>query len=108
MLLNKKKYFMPTVCMHLTVRLTKHHLQIKFMGYLVVYLSEMLHVTGNGIMKYQLEIVSQIIESGSNKTKKIHQLDVLHQNLVVESLKQSERDMPRMSSHNGVKQMELK
>jgi len=31
--------------------------------------AEMLHVPGNGIMKYQLEIVSQIIESGSNKTK---------------------------------------
>jgi len=47
----------------------------------------MLHVTGNGIIKYQLEVVSQIIESGSNKTKKLHQLDVLHQNLVVASLK---------------------
>jgi len=49
----------------------------------------MLHVTGNGIMKYQLEAVSQTIESGSNKTKKVHQLDVLHQNIVAESLKQS-------------------
>ena len=46
--------------------------------------------------------MSQIIESGSNKTKKLHQLDVLHQNLVTESLKQSERDVPRMSSRNGV------
>jgi hypothetical protein len=27
---------------------------------------------------------------------------VLHQNLVVESLKQSERDIPRMSLRNGV------
>ena len=51
--------------------------------------AEMLHVTGNGIMKYQLEVVKQIIESGSNKTKTLHQLDVLHQNLVVASLKQS-------------------
>ena len=50
----------------------------------------MQHVTGNGITKYQLEVVSQIIESGSNKTKKLHQLDVLHQNLVAELLKQSE------------------
>ena len=64
--------------------------------------AEMLRVTGNGIMKYQLEVVSQIIESGSNKNKKLHQLDVLHQNLVAESLKQSERDMPRMLSGNGV------
>jgi hypothetical protein len=42
--------------------------------------AEMLHVTGNGIMKYQLEVVSQIIESESNNTKTLHQLDVLHQN----------------------------
>ena len=28
---------------------------------------------------------------------------MLHQNLVAESLKQSERAMPRMSLHNGVK-----
>ncbi len=64
--------------------------------------AEMLHVTGNGIMKYQLEVVKQIIESGTKKTKKLHQLDVLHHNLVTESLKQSECDMPRMSSRNGV------
>ena len=64
--------------------------------------AEMLHVTGNGIMKYQLEIVKQIIESGTKTTKRLHQLDVLHHNLVTESLKQSERDMPRMSSRNGV------
>jgi hypothetical protein len=47
----------------------------------------MLHVTGNGIVKYQLEVVSKISESWSNTTKKLHQLDVLHQNLVVASLK---------------------
>jgi hypothetical protein len=29
----------------------------------------MLHVTGNGIVKYQLEVVSQISESWSNKPK---------------------------------------
>jgi len=64
--------------------------------------AEMLHVTGNGIMKYQLEVVKQIIESGTKTTKRLHRLDVLHHNLVTESLKQSERDMPRMSSRNGV------
>ena len=44
--------------------------------------------------------MSQIIESGSNKTK--IKLDLRHQNLVANSLKQSERDMPRMSLRNGV------
>ena len=48
--------------------------------------AEMLHVTGNSIMKYQFEVVKQIIESGTNKTIKLHQLDVLHQNLVAGSL----------------------
>ena len=46
--------------------------------------------------------MSQIIEPGSNATKKLHQLDVLHQTFVAESLKQSERDMPKTSSRNGV------
>ena len=46
--------------------------------------------------------MKKIIESGGNKAKKLHQLDVLHQNLVETSLKQSERDIPRMSSRNGV------
>jgi len=32
----------------------------------------------------------------------MHLLDTLHQNMVRESLTQSERDMPRMSDRNGV------
>ena len=64
--------------------------------------AEMLHVTGNGIMKYQFEIIQQIVECGQNKTKQLHRLDILHQNLVADASRQSERDLPRMSSRNGV------
>ena len=73
---------MPTVGIHLTMLLTKHKTpsadQVR--GIFGCVPAEILHVTGNGIMKYQIEIVKQIIESGSNKTKKLYQLDVLHQN----------------------------
>jgi hypothetical protein len=64
--------------------------------------AEMLHVTGNGIMQYMLGVVNNIIGSGNNKQKNLHRLDTLHQNMVRESLTQSERDMPRMSDRNGV------
>ena len=64
--------------------------------------AEMLHVSGNGIMKYQMDIINNIVGSGQNKKHKLHTLDVLHQNLVADSSRQSDRDMPRMSSRNGV------
>ena len=64
--------------------------------------AKMLHVSGNGIMKYQLEIIQTIIGYGSRKQVTLHKLDVLHQNMVHDALLQSERDIPRMSNRNGV------
>jgi hypothetical protein len=64
--------------------------------------AEMLHVSGNGIMKYQLEIVNSIVGYGKNSKNKLHKLDVLHHNLVHDATRQSERDLPRMSARNGV------
>lgn len=64
--------------------------------------AEMLHVSGNGIMQYQLDVVNAIISSGTNKRDTLHRLDVLHQNLVKDASLQSERDMPRTSDRNGV------
>jgi hypothetical protein len=52
--------------------------------------AEMLHVSGNGIMQYMLDSVNQIIASGLDKKFTLHQLDTLHQNLVRDSLSQSE------------------
>lgn len=64
--------------------------------------AEMLHVSGNGIMQYQLDVINQIVSAGSNKQKTMHQIDILHQNLVSEASHQSEKDMPRMSDRNGI------
>jgi hypothetical protein len=64
--------------------------------------AEMLHVSGNGIMQYQLDIIYSIIGAGTNKQNTLHLLDILHQNLVQDAALQSERDMPRMSDRNGV------
>jgi len=64
--------------------------------------AEMLHVSGNGIMQYQLDVVNEIISSGKNKQKNLHNLDILHQNLVRDASLQSEQDIPRTSDRNGV------
>ena len=64
--------------------------------------AEMLHVSGNGIMQYILDVINSIIASGKNKQMSLHLLDTLHHNMVHDALLQSERDMPRMSDRNGV------
>lgn len=64
--------------------------------------SQMLHVSGNGIMQYQLEAVNEIISSGKNKRKNLHSLDVLHQILVKDTSLQSKQDIPRTLDRNGV------
>ena len=64
--------------------------------------AEMLHVSGNGIMKYQLEILQTIIGYGGRKQHTINLLDTLHHNLVQDALGQSEKDIPRMSDRNGI------
>ena len=64
--------------------------------------AEMLHVSGNGIMQYQLDVINEIISSGKNKRRNLHSLDILHQNLVTDCSLQSEQDIPRTSDRNGV------
>ena len=64
--------------------------------------AEMLHVSGNGIMQYQLDVINEIISSGKNKRRNLNRLDILHQNLVKDCLLQSEQDIPRTSDRNGV------
>lgn len=34
--------------------------------------AEMLHVSGNGIMQYQLDVIHEIISSGQHKRKTLH------------------------------------
>ena len=64
--------------------------------------AEMLHVSGNGILQYILDVTNDIVGSNKNKQMSLHLLDTLHQNMVRDALLQSERDMPRMSDRNGV------
>jgi len=64
--------------------------------------AEMLHVSGNGIMQYQLDVVNDIISSGTHKRNTLHRLDILHQNIVKWAGLQSEQDMPRTSDRNGI------
>ena len=63
--------------------------------------SEMLHVSGNGIMKYELRALNQLIGRGDSKQKGKGLFDTLHQMLVIDAGRQSERDFPRMSLRNG-------
>ncbi len=64
--------------------------------------AEMLHVSGNGIMQYQLDVINGIISAGPNKRNTMHRLDILHQNIVKWAALQSEQDMPRTSDRNGI------
>ena len=63
--------------------------------------SEMLHVSGNGIIKYELRALNQLIGRGDSKQKEKESFDTLHQMLLVDAGRQSERDFPRMSLRNG-------
>ena len=63
---------------------------------------EVLHVFGNGISKYQIEVFNQIIGiDDSNKAGK-DKFDGLHPAIAESVDRQSDRSMPRHSTRNGV------
>ena len=62
----------------------------------------MLHAHGNGIIEYQLEFFVQMIGPNKSNTKQNNQIDMLHQNMVHDSARQSERDEPRKSHCAGL------
>jgi hypothetical protein len=64
--------------------------------------AKLLHVSGNSIMQYQLDVVNEIISSGKNKRRTLNSLDILHQNLVHHKSLQSEQDIPKTLDCNGV------
>ena len=66
------------------------------------YPGEMLHAHGNGIIEYQLEIFVQMVGPNKSNTKQKNEIDMLHQNMVHDSMRQSERDEPRKSHHAGL------
>ena len=58
----------------------------------------MLHVGGTGILKYIFEFLDNLTAGDIDKET----FDVLHQCLVINAQRQSERDFPRMSVCNGI------
>jgi hypothetical protein len=64
--------------------------------------SEMLHVSGTGLLKYMLESLVALISLTRSSKQDRETFDDLHRCLVKDAQRQSERDSPRMSIRNGV------
>ncbi len=60
--------------------------------------AEMLHVGGTGILKYIFKYLEILIAGDIDKET----FDDLHQQLVIDAQRQSERDFPRKSVRNGI------
>ena len=63
--------------------------------------AEMLHVCGNGIYKYQFDCVRELVGPKTSRKTQKREFDNLHQRLVNDSARQSDRDFPRNSSRSG-------
>lgn len=64
--------------------------------------SEMLHVSGTGILKYIFSCLESLIGSPNRTRRDIDAFDDLHRCMVAKAQRQSERDLPRMSVRNGI------
>ena len=62
---------------------------------------EMLHVSGVGIMKHQMECLSNMIGGDRTKAKSIQLFGALHRDLYRAGGRNSERDMPRATERNN-------
>jgi hypothetical protein len=64
--------------------------------------SEMLHVSGTGLLKYMFECLVMLISLTRSRKRDRETFDDLHRCMVRDAQRQSERDFPRMSIRNGV------
>jgi hypothetical protein len=64
--------------------------------------SEMLHVSGTGLLKYMFECLGMLISLTRSTKRDRETFDDLHRCMVRDAQRQSERDFPRMSIRNGV------
>ncbi len=64
--------------------------------------SEMLHVSGTGLLKYMFESLVALISLTRSSKRDRETFDDLHRYMVRDAQRQSERDFPRMSIRNGV------
>ena len=62
--------------------------------------AEMVHIGGTRILKYIFEYLDNLIAGDIDMDKE--SFDDLHQRLVIDAQRQSERDFPRMSVCNGI------
>ncbi len=64
--------------------------------------SEMLHVSGTGLLKYMFECLVELISLTRGRKRDRETFDDLHRCMVRDAQRQNERDFPRMSIRNGV------
>ncbi len=64
--------------------------------------AEMLHVSGTGLLKYMFECLEGLISLTQSRKKDYESFDDLHQCIVSDAQRQSERDFPCMSIRNGI------
>ena len=62
---------------------------------------EGLHVFGNGIYSYIFTVIHDVFGIKTSGKKEKEEIEVLHNKVVNDLLRQSERDLPRRSSRNG-------
>jgi hypothetical protein len=64
--------------------------------------TEMLHVSGTGLLKHMFGYLDNLIGGPNLKKQDKESFDDLHHCLVRDAEQQSERDFPRMSIRNGI------
>jgi hypothetical protein len=64
--------------------------------------SEMLNVSGTGLLKYMFECLEMLISFTRSTKQDRGTFDDLHRCMVRDAQRQSERDFPRMSIRNGM------
>ena len=63
--------------------------------------AETLHVLGNGIIKYMFRCIIELVGPGQSRMAEKDLFDALHENLVRDAARQSDRDFPRMTVRCG-------
>ena len=63
---------------------------------------EMLHAHCSGIIEYEIKVFVQMVGPNTSNKQLKNEIDMLHQTMVLDSMRQSERDEPRKSHRAGL------
>ena len=63
---------------------------------------EMLHAHCSGIIEYEIKVFVQMVGPNKSNQQVKNEIDMLHQTMVLDSMRQSERDEPRKSHRAGL------